>query len=134
MNNVTSTAVLTAALLATAGISQAADRDTSGAGAINQTTTAESPNKLQEQDLSDKDMRSSQSGADTKIIQMGFKRLDANDDSFITSDEASMQPPLDTQFKTVDKNGDQKIDMNEFARFTEANGESLQTEQDKTPK
>ena len=133
MKNATSTAVLAAAILASSGITVAGDRDSSAAAPIDKTTTAESPNKLQEQDLSDKDMQTSQSGADTKIIQMGFKRLDSNDDSFITSDEASMQPPLDTQFKTVDKNGDQKLDMNEFARFTEANGESMQTEQDKTP-
>lgn len=131
MKYVTSATVL-AALLTTSGVSVAGERDSSTAAPIDKTTSAESPNKLGEQDLSDKDMQSSQSGADTKIIQMGFKRLDANDDSFITSDEASMQPPLDTQFKTVDKNNDQKLDMDEFARFTEANGDSLQTEQDKT--
>jgi len=94
-------------------------------------TPAVSQNKLEEQDLSDKQMQASQSGADTEIIRMGFKRLDANDDGAITSDEASLQPPLDTQFKTVDKNNDNKIDAGEFAQFTEAHGERLQTEQDK---
>lgn len=128
------TATILAALLTTSGVSVGGERDGSASSPSDKTTSAESPNKLGEQDLSDKDMQSSQSGADTKIIQMGFKRLDANDDSFITSDEASMQPPLDTQFKTVDKNNDQKLDMDEFARFTEANGSSLQTEQDKTPR
>lgn len=91
---------------------------------------APSQNKLEKQDLSDKQMQASESGADTEIIRMGFKRLDANDDGAITSDEASLQPPLDTQFNTVDKNQDKKIDVGEFAQFTETHGEWLQTEQD----
>lgn len=136
MKNVNSTGILATLLLATSGIAMAAERSTPSLAPTDssQETAPATSNKLGDQDLSDKAMRESQSGADTKIIRMGFKRLDANDDGSITSDEASMQPPLNTQFKTVDKNGDSKIDMSEFARFAEANGESLQNDKEKSSK
>lgn len=128
MKNVTSTTVLALTLLATSGITVAGDRETSFAATIDKLIIAESPNKVLDQDLSDKDMKSSQSGEDTKPIRMGFKRLDANDDSFISAEEASLQPPLNMQFKTVDKNGDQKLDMDEFARFMETDNKAIRTE------
>lgn len=136
MKNVKSTGILATLLLATSGIAIAAERNTPSVAPVDssQETAPATSNKLGDQDLSDKAIRESQSGADTKIIRMGFKRLDSNDDGSITSDEASMQPPLNTQFKTVDKNSDNKIDMQEFARFAEANGESIQNDQEKTPK
>ena len=136
MNNVNSTGILATILLATSGLAIAAERNMPSVAPTDssQETAPATSNKLIDQDLSDKAMRESQSGADTKIIRMGFKRLDSNDDGSITSDEASIQPPLNTQFKTVDKNNDSKIDMNEYARFAEANGESLQNNQEQTPK
>lgn len=128
MKNGTSIGIL-ATILLTSGVVFAADQNTTSPEGASST----SPNNVGDQDLSDKAMRESQSGADTKIIRMGFKRLDSNDDGSITSDEASMQPPLNTQFKTVDKNSDSKIDMNEYARFAEANGDSLQNDQQRSP-
>ena len=131
MKNTALTAVLAATLVLTSGITTAENRDNSAAGPSSEKATNEgSTNKVLDQDLSDKDMKSSQSGGDTKIIRMGFKRLDANDDSFITADEASLQPPLNTQFKTVDKNSDQKLDMEEFASYMETNSKTIQNEKE----
>lgn len=131
MKNTALTAFLAATLALTSGITIAENRDNSSGASGDKATSEDkatnegSSNKLMDQDLSDKDMKSSESGGDTKTIRMGFKRLDANDDSFITSDEASLQPPLNTQFKTVDKNSDQKLDMAEFASYMEANTKSI---------
>lgn len=126
-----SSVMLAVSLTATTGLSLAAEQNIQTGKPVNviEGTEAASENKVHGQDLSDKDMKASKRGEDTKVIRMGFKRLDANDDGSITSDEASLQPPLNTQFKTADKNGDNKIDMGEFAQFSALSGGGLQTEQ-----
>lgn len=131
MKKAIQTAFLTTSLLMTSGYALAAESSQGSVPINKSTTTSSSSNQMKDQDLSDKEMEASESGAGTQTIRMGFKRLDANDDSAITLDEASMQPPLNTQFKTLDKNGDQKLDMKEYAQFVEASGESILTDQNK---
>lgn len=131
MNKATQTVLLATSLLMASGYTFAAESSQTAVPINKATTSSSSTNQMEEQDLSDTDMKASARGSDTDTIRMGFKRLDANDDSAITLEEASVQPPLDTKFKTLDKNGDQKLDMNEYAQFVEVSSESILTEKNK---
>lgn len=130
MKKLNVTAIFITCLMASSGIAVADERIVSppSPADASQDTSPGTTNKLEDQDLSDKAMRDSQKGARTEIIRMGFKRLDSNDDGSITSDEASLQPPLNTEFKIVDRNRDNKLDMSEFARFAEENSRFLQND------
>lgn len=130
MKHLKATAIFITSLMTSIGMAGADERSVTppNPGDASQETSPGTTNKLEGQDLSDKAMRDSQKGANTEIIRTGFKRLDSNDDGSITSDEASLQPPLNTQFKIVDKNSDNKLDMSEFARFAEENSQFLQNE------
>lgn len=92
-----------------------------------------SMNKTHDQPLSDDDIKGSQSGTDTKVIRMGFQRLDADDDGTISMEEAAKQSTLLTEFKTVDKNQDSKLSLEEFAKFAEANSDTIQNEERNMP-
>lgn len=46
-----------------------------------------------------------------------MKRLDANQDGVISQEEASAHPVLAQRFREIDRNGDQRLEKAEFARF-----------------
>jgi len=93
-----------------------------------------STNKMQEQQLSPGDEASSHSGKDTETIRMGFKRLDADDDGTISMSEARGQIQLIADFKSVDVNGDQKVNMEEYAQFAEANSDTILNQERNVPR
>ncbi len=93
-----------------------------------------SVNQLQEQQLSPGDAASSESGKDTETIRMGFKRLDADDDGTISMSEARGQIQLIADFKRVDVNGDQKVNMEEYAQFAEANSDTILNQERNAPR
>lgn len=55
---------------------------------------------------------------DLTMEQKGLmKRLDANQDGVISQAEAAAHPKLAQRFQEIDRNGDQRLEKAEFARF-----------------
>lgn len=46
-----------------------------------------------------------------------MKQLDANQDGVISQAEAAAHPELSQRFQEIDRNGDQRLEKAEFARF-----------------
>ena len=65
------------------------------------------------------------SGRDTHAVKMGFKRLDSDDDGYISQTEAQPQDELTAHFDSVDNNGDKRLDEAEFAKFAQTQSKSI---------